>query len=85
MYKHVYMNRNSYISVHTCSDQVYTGTNMYLHACSCTYLFRPCTYQEHTLNVQVHVSVNIKDKNKKLLMPGFKPTIFCILVSCLNH
>jgi hypothetical protein len=55
---------------------------MYLHACSCTYLFRPCTYQVH---VQVHVSVNIKDKNKKLLMPGFEPTIFCILVSFLNH
>ena len=61
------------------------GIYRYKHACSSTYLFSPCTYQVHTLNVQVHVSVNIKDKNKKFPVPGFEPTIFCILGSCLNH
>ena len=84
MFKHAYMKRNSYISVHTCSDQAYKHTNMYLHACSCTYLFRTCTYQVHTLNVHVNVSVNIKHKSKKLLLTGIEPTIFCIPSSCLN-
>ena len=77
-----YMNWNSYISVHTCSDQVYTGTNMYSHACSSTYLFSPCTYQVHTLNVQVHVSMYIVTKSKK---SRFELKTSCISSGRLNH